>query len=227
MARIISVEGNIGAGKSTLLKALADVPGVRVIAEPIEEWCRPALPGGSSMLEAYYADQPRNAMAFQMFAMLTRAQQLRGVVASGAGSGALVFTERNSWSDYELFGRPMHASGLLNDADWCAYTAWFEAITADGGGLLGLPKPSGIVYLRSTPGTCARRVAGRARAGEGSIDGPYLEMLDSAHARYIERQRGLGTEVFVLDADAHANDAGELAETSRRIVEWAAGLAAV
>ena len=216
---IISVEGNIGAGKSTLLAALAGA-GATVVPEPISEWCRPALPDGSSMLQAYYSDRSRNALAFQMFAMLTRAQQVRG---AGMSACDCLFTERNSWSDYELFGRPMHEAGLLNDADWCAYTAWFEAITAEDG-LLGLPRPSGIVYLSSTPSTCARRIAGRAREGEGSIDGAYLELLHQAHVRYIERQTATGCSVFVVDADAQESDLESMARTARAIVDWASAL---
>ena len=231
-ATIVSLEGNIGAGKSTLLRSLAEVGGVRVVPEPIEAWCAPALPGGGSMLQAYYADKRGTALAFQMYAMLTRAQQLRAAAAEGAEGaegalGALVVVERNSWSDYELFGRPMHASGLLNDAEWHTYTAWFHAITdgaggAGGAGLLGVPRPNGIVYLASNPDTCARRIRSRSRDGEADIDRGYLEMLHDAHTRYVDEQILAGTPVFVVDGNALGADRESQLRTAREIVAWSA-----
>ena len=201
---LISLEGNIGAGKSTLLRELAALgePDVVVVQEPVGLWCEPALPDGRSMLDAYYGDRKGNALAFQMYAMLTRVQQLAEVSRLAETTpGLVIVTERSSWSDYELFGRPMRDSGLLGDAEWHAYTAWFEAVTrgrTDAGGEAqkglrgGLPgvgvlmRPSGTAYLRCSPSKCLERVNRRARSAEdGTVDVGYLEMLHDAHERYV------------------------------------------
>lgn len=235
VATLVSIEGNIGAGKSTLLRALADVGArqVAVVPEPVDMWCSPVLPGGTSMLQAYYGDKQRNALAFQMFAMLTRAQQLREVC--GRCTSGVVVTERCSWSDYELFGRPMHNTGLLNDAEWHTYSAWFQAITAtsptthnkeEEHGMLGLQKPAGVVYLASNPDVCAARIASRARDGEDDIEHAYLELLHDAHVSYIDAQIAAGTPVHVVDATKLGLDKQSQHRAARDVLTWAATLTA-
>jgi deoxyadenosine/deoxycytidine kinase len=223
---IYSIEGNIGAGKSTLLHELERLHAarggaegcgfaLRVLAEPVDEWCKPVLPGGESMLQAYYrgsegaaasaalraegegqaegasmsrststsrsrSRSTRDALAFQMFAMLTRVQQVEQAVREatdaadgGAPRPCIIATERGPWSGAELFGRPMHAAGLLSDAEWHTYMSWFTHTNAW--------TPAGMVYLRSTPEVSAARVRERARQGEETIDLAYLTMLHVTH----------------------------------------------
>lgn len=73
---LMTLEGNIGAGKSTLLHAVAalDHADIVVVQEPVDLWCEPSLPDGTSMLAAYYSAPAKTAMAFQMYTMLTRAR---------------------------------------------------------------------------------------------------------------------------------------------------------
>lgn len=226
----VSLEGLIGAGKSTIVKAIGDLgrPDVVVLQEPVDRWCAPVIPleGGAegqmtSLLEAYYRDERSVAMAFQMYAMFTRVQQLSDLaaeIADGKRPGVrLVVAERCSWSDYELFGRPMKAKGLLSDADWFVYTAWFEAVTS--GRLAPALKPSGYAFLGCPPDVCMDRIARRARPGEEGVDRPYLEALNRAHVGFFDAQREKGAvDVLVLDGSAEGPEAVQLA--ADRIVEW-------
>ena len=226
--KFVSLEGLIGAGKSTIVKAIADLgrPDVIVLPEPVHRWCERVIPaandpGGTSLLESYYRDAKSVAMAFQMFAMLTRVQQLSDLaedLTSGRRAGVrLVVAERCSWSDYELFGRPMRDSGLLSEADWYVYTAWFDAVTS---GRLAPPlKPDGYAYLAASPETCLRRIGERARPGEDGVDLAYLEALERAHAGFFEA-RPAGT-VLGLDGDLEGPEA--VVEAARAIVDWGIG----
>ena len=189
--RLVSVEGNIGAGKSTLLRAIdaLGLPGVVVMQEPVDAWRAPVLPGGRSMLQAYYEDPRGNSLAFQMYAMLSRVQQLEEVSrrALEPGSGVrLVVTERCSGSDFELFGKPMHDAGLFNDAEWHAYESWYRATAArhrDAGA--SVLSPSGVAYLRVAPDVCAARITTRGREEEATgVDREYLARLHAAHETY-------------------------------------------
>ena len=234
VAVLVSLEGNIGAGKSTLLRRIEalGLSDVVVMQEPVDAWCEPVLPpnghNGTSMLDAYYADRRGAALAFQMFAMLTRVRQLADVsarVAAAGGRVAVVVTERCSGSDFELFGRPMHDAGLLSDAEWHTYRAWHDAMmgTADGG--LAPPhllRPSGVAYLRCDAETCATRIATRARPGEaGRVDAAYLGMLHDAHERYVYHH---SVRMPMLQLDGGMAEA-DVDAAAASLVAWARGLA--
>ena len=220
-AVLVSVEGNIGAGKSTLLRRIESLglPNVVIAQEPVGVWCEQVLPGGRSMLDAYYEDRSANALAFQMYAMLTRHRQhaaLSRSIATRSGGGPLVVvTERCSGSDFALFGRPMQDAGMFNDAEWHAYSSWHDALTEvarEQGHLM----PSGVAYLRVTPDVCAERVAIRGRAAEGGksgVDRAYLDMLHDAHEAYVA-----SSPMPVLEVTG--NDAVD----AERIVRWARDL---
>jgi deoxyadenosine/deoxycytidine kinase len=209
-AVLISLEGNIGAGKSTLLRRIEalGLPNVVVMQEPVDTWLAPVLPppGGTGarigMLDAYYADRKGAALAFQMFAMLTRVRQIAEVSRRLAdlSDDVIVITERCSGSDFELFGRPMRDAGLLTDAEWHAYGAWHDAMTDAAGPLVPahMLRPSGVVYLRCEPTTCARRIASRARQSEADMDMAYLDMLHVAHEGYAE---GVALPLLRLDGE--------------------------
>jgi deoxyadenosine/deoxycytidine kinase len=223
-AVLVSIEGNIGAGKSTLLRRIEAIPGVIVAQEPVDLWCAPVLPGGTSMLDAYYADRKANALAFQMYAMLTRHRQhaaLSRQVAEVAATmqhqhgPVVVVTERCSGSDFALFGRPMRDAGLFNEAEWHAYSSWHDAMTEvslEQGHL----RASGVAYLRIDTAVCAERVAARARRAEAEgadrVDRAYLDMLHGAHEDYVGSGcDGVPSLVVTDNADADAE----------RIVRWA------
>ena len=243
---LVTVEGNIGAGKSTLLKAIAERGkelgeelGIElfVVQEPVDRWCAPVLGGDAtegserrSLLETYYADRRGTALAFQMYAMLTRVQQLADLTAeltspgrpSPPGRRTVVVSERCSWSDYELFGRPMRDSGLLSEADWFTYSAWFEAVTV--GRLAPALRPSGVAYLRCEPDVCAARIAARARHGEVGIDAAYLELLHGAHETYVAKATAdARLDLGVLAIDGNANGPEAIRAAAERILRWAAG----
>lgn len=221
----ISLEGSIGAGKSTIVKAIADLAreDVIVIQEPVSLWTARniELSDGSrtSLLESYYKDGKSVALAFQMYAMLTRVQQLSDLVdelSKESGKHKLIIAERCSWSDYDIFGRPMHDNGLLSPADWFVYTAWFKAVTSSR---LAPPlKPTGYVFLNCPPKSCLDRIGVRARQGEEGIDLNYLESLHGAHTKFFEKQKGEGVQILELDGSAEGPDAVKIA--AERIVEW-------
>ena len=221
----ISLEGSIGAGKSTIVKAIADLgrDDVIVLQEPVDRWTAkniesPVDNTRTSLLEAYYHDTKSVALAFQMYAMLTRVQQLSDIVEqiSKKNKPILIVAERCSWSDYDIFGKPMHDKGLLSAADWFVYTAWFKAVTESR---LAPPlKPSGYVFLNCPPKGCLDRIVHRARPGEEQIDLPYMEALHGSHLQFFEQQKETGVSVLELDGSAEGPDA--VKEAVNRIVEW-------
>jgi deoxyadenosine/deoxycytidine kinase len=231
---LVVLEANIGAGKTTLLDAVDAMghPDILVVKEPVERWCAPALSDGRSMLRAYY-DAPRETgLAFQMYTMLTRAQQLSVALSRARASPSvkIVLSERCPWSDYEIFGRPMHTQlGLLSEPEWFSYTAWFHAITQEqegcGGLMLQGVRPAGLVYLKCHPGTCRHRIETRNRSGEQTISDDYLAMLHAAHETHVADASAPGSGyrgIVVLDGDREGEEA--VRDAAERVVCFARGI---
>ena len=216
----MSLEGNIGSGKSTVLAAVEKKRGTCVLQEPVDEWSTPVdgVPGGPGMLQLFYADRVRNGFAFQMFVMLSRVRQHLDVLRSPGGRDeGPILTERCLASDYELFGKTMRESGLLDDAQWATYDGWSAVVSdifsaaapdkAKGAGCRACP--AGVVYLRATPEKSLERVDKRRRDGEAAIALEDLASLHEAHEAWIVRLRADGVPVLTLDGDQDGEQAVE------------------
>lgn len=216
-ACLVSLEGCIGAGKSTLMRAVSalvaagDAPdacaGLRVLQEPVAEWCAPALPDGRGMLQAFYADPERCAFAFQMFVLLSRLRQARAGCGSGGGARGPVLSERCIASDYELFGLPAHEAGRIGEAEWVAYGAWVDEIC--GALVPEAARPRGVVYMRCPPEVSLQRVARRNRDGEQALDLGAARAMHDRHEEWVARLRREGTPVLELDCSADGDAAVE------------------
>jgi deoxyadenosine/deoxycytidine kinase len=68
----------------------------------------------------------------------------------------------------------------MSALEWSIYKEWFgwlvEAYTK---------KPSGFIYLRTTPDVCYTRIQKRSRCEESSIPLSYLEALHSRHEEWL------------------------------------------
>ena len=184
---IVSVNGNIGSGKSTLLSAIEASSSsssiLKIVPEPIEEWCRPVLEDGScSMLKAFYDDSTGVAFTFQMYVLLTRVQQIREELEKlDDALDAVLGVERGPWVDLDLMGVPIRESGAMTDMEWYVYESWHRAV------LETLPAMSAYVYLCAPPEQCMERVESRGRSDEKSgIDLEYLRRVHESHEAYMD-----------------------------------------
>jgi deoxyadenosine/deoxycytidine kinase len=189
---LVSIEGNIGCGKSTLLNVLSslfpsELPGVRASCElePVHEWSRVFLRDKDnrelSMLEEFYKNPEKNALAFQFYILLTRQRQFSRIASSGSN---VTIVERCLESDCEIFAR-------LNFSDdpvaWNAYTQWVSDVRDNLPSNVASPKL--IVYIRCSPQKCFERVNIRSRTGEGGVSLEYLQKLHDAHEQWIANLR--------------------------------------
>ena len=247
--RRITLEGNIGAGKSTLLAILQELRtrddnmskfDLCIVPEPVDQWELPLLEGGTkSMLEAFYEDPARNGFAFQMFVLLTRMRSEQAISSalsmySSSNSNdddetnkkTLVVTERCLASDFEIFGRSMRAQGAMNDAEWETYRQWWASSVHSTDTL----SVDAVIYLRTPPEECMRRVERRGRHAElvdadesdgggdgdgdghnnkkrGGVDLEYLAMLHEMHEAWVKKvQKDIKVPVLVLDGTAPSDD---------------------
>jgi len=190
------VEGNIGAGKSTFLRLIGAELGIDVIYEPTDKWQRKDKEG--NLLDLFYKDTPRWAYTFQSYAFISRIQSQIEHEASVTTTAPQVY-ERSVYCDRYCFAKNCFELGFMSALEWSIYKEWFgwlvEAYTK---------KPSGFIYLRTTPEVCHTRIQKRSRCEESSIPLSYLQALHARHEEWlINKQDVLAslTQVPILVID--------------------------
>jgi len=179
--RIFSIEGNIGSGKSTFLKKLefyyAKNNNFIFLQEPVDNWNEIVDSNGVNILTKYYADQSRYAFSFQMMAFITRLKQISETIKKYKNKDVTIFTERCIFTDREIFARMLYDEGKIEDVEYMIYLKWFDYFVKD-------IKINGIIYIKTYPSVCMRRIQKRNREGEDiSVD--YLINLHNYHQDWL------------------------------------------
>ena len=171
---VISLEGNIGAGKSTFLRVLKSYFGeenIEFIPEPVHYWTNC---NGQNLLDAFYSDSKRYAYMFQSFALVTRLME-----QAKPQKKLIRILERSGLSDH-CFAENCHAAGLMNEIEYAAYETWYKyLITQMPGG------PNGLVYLRTSPEVCYKRMEKRSRQEESAVPLDYLRQIHQRHETWL------------------------------------------
>ena len=213
MVRLISVEGNIASGKTTLLARLreryASDSRVIFVPEPVSEWESIKDQSGKGMLAKYYADQQRYAFAFQMMAYISRLALLRSALRTDGVE--VIITERSVLTDKHVFAQMLHSSGRLEDVEYAIYTRWFNEFLEE------MPAPE-IVYVRTAPETCMRRLQVRGRKGE-QVPLSYLRSVHERHETWL-MGGGSDSPYRVLTINATP----DITETPYVVTEWLAAI---
>ncbi len=200
---MVSIDGLIGAGKSTFCDVLAG-GGIHVAKEPLKEW----VLGDFDLLKTFYASPSRYAYMFQTHCLRSRVEQMR-LVEEAALAGAapqrvdgvdgVVFMERGVASD-KIFADAQFRLGNIEPVEYEAYKYQYRQALRD------TMRASARLYVRTSLDTCAKRVASRARDGEGAIDVSYLRLLEELHEEFMEAERLKGTPVLVIDGEKNFLD---------------------
>lgn len=175
------IEGNIGAGKSTFLRLIKEVLSVEIVPEPVEEWQAGA--SGQNLLNFFYKDTKRWAYTFQSYAFLTRimAQKKNALLLP---HGGIQILERSVYSDRYCFAKNCFEMGTLTSLEWGLYKECFDWLVLNFS-----YKPSGFIYLRTTPEKCFDRLKKRNRSEESCVSLDYLKKLHEKHENWlIEKQ---------------------------------------
>lgn len=205
--RWISIEGNIGSGKSTFvcyLKSLSWPTNVEFVPEPVDIWeTIRDTSTGKSMLELFYGDQERNAFSFQMMAYISRLSTIRESIRKVLAryptptpeKPVVIISERCLETDANVFAKMLREDGKIRDVDYQIYRKWFDEFIRD------LPKPI-LLYVRTDPEVCSKRIIRRLRRGEEGIPIEYLRKCHNYHDQWIHwGDRLVTTELLFLDGD--------------------------
>lgn len=190
------VEGNLGAGKSTLLALIQQyLPHINVVFEPVNSWHSDNH--GASLLSQFYCDQQRWSYTMEKQTLLTRVKEFLKEQQDPENK----IMERSIYSGYYCFAKNGYLQGNMTDQEWHAYNLWFDFLVTQK-----CNKPSGFIYLRTSPETCYQRINKRARSGEEIIPLSYLQEIHAAHESFLIKKENLfeqlvSVPVLVLDAE--------------------------
>lgn len=194
---IISIEGNIGSGKSTFLSYLKEYyrknADVIFLREPVDIWEKVKDPvTNESMLEKFYADQPKYAFSFQIMAFISRLTLLRKTVKENPN--AVIITERCLHTDKLIFAKMLYDMGKIEDVNYQIYCQIYDEFVEE----YSVDK---MIYICAEPSICHERVQRRSRQGESSISIEYLEQCHNYHENMMKELREENINVLILDGN--------------------------
>lgn len=196
--KMFVLEGNIGAGKSTLLRILGEHLPVDIVSEPTDKWQKVGAAG--NLLDLFYKDTPRWAYTFQSYAFVSRIQTILEHQQAHA-DGVTQVLERSVYCDRFCFAKNCYEAGLMSALEWQIYQEWFSWLVENY-----TQKPSGFIYLKTSPQVCFERLSKRGRSEEAAIPLEYLVSLHNKHEDWLVYGRDVteylkNVPVLVLDCD--------------------------
>ncbi|XP_028391670.1 thymidine kinase 2, mitochondrial-like [Dendronephthya gigantea] len=199
----VSIEGNIGSGKTTLLEYFKKYSHVEVIPEPVEEWQNV---GDGNTLGLFYQDPSRWSYLFQSYVLLTMLE-----IHQRKQHQPVTLMERSVYSAGYCFVENLHKNGLMSSVEYSVYRKWFERIVKEEKPCVDL-----IVYLRTSPEECYKRIKRRSRKEETDIP---MSLITSIHQHYedwlIKKTKfEIPAPVLVLDGNKELKDMFKLYETN-------------
>lgn len=196
MSFIVSIEGNIGSGKSTLLKELKKCGDLNnkfvFVQEPVDEWNNIKDSSGESILQKFYANQEEYAFSFQIMAYITRLRKILDAIEKNPE--AVIISERSLETDKYVFAQMLYDDGKIREIDWIIYNYWFNSF-------LDKIKTNLIIYIKTSPDNCHKRITKRNRSGE-VIPIEYLENCDNYHNKWLKDST---IEVITLNGNTDIN----------------------
>lgn len=188
----VAVEGNIASGKTSLLNYFANVPKVQVLAEPVNKWRNVY---DHNTLDLMYKDPKRWSLTFQTYVQLTMLDlHLQPAVKP------VTLMERSIYSARYCFVENLFNSGYMPDVEYTVLCEWFNWLKEYHGLNLDL-----IVYLRTTPEICLKRIQERSRTEETKIKMDYLTKLHDLHEDWLIRQDKFKAPAPVIILDANSD----------------------
>lgn len=181
---LIGIAGNIGVGKTTVTQKLADRLGWSPYFESVID---------NPFLDDFYRDMNRWSFNLQIYFLAHRFRSQKQITETGKNA----IQDRTIYEDVEIFARSLYEQGYMNDRDYACYRDLFYDMVPY------LPKPDVIIYLEASVDTLMHRISLRGRDFERSIQREYIQYLNSAYNRWMNRAR---SEFQILTINANETD---------------------
>ena len=165
----IVIDGNIGCGKTTMIKRLNDDMRIPIFLEPLHKW--------NDLLSLFYEDPQKWAFSFNLEVLLTfnewKENNFPAIYERNPQSCRYVFTENN------------FESGHLHPLQMEVFKKIYERLAW---------VPDILIYIRTDPQICYKRMQERGRNCESSVSLDYLQKI---HDKY---------EKLMMDSHVHIID---------------------
>ena len=92
-----------------------------------------------------------------------------------------IFTERSIYSSYHVFAKNSFEQKNINQNEFDILSKYYEFFTSKQTKL-----PFKIIYIKSTPEICLKRIRYRNRESESTIDEHYLHRINSKYENWIK-----------------------------------------
>jgi len=190
--RNLMLEGNIGAGKSTFLKMVEAHIDANIIFEPTDKWQKIGEGEGENLLDLFYKDIKRWAYTFQSYAFISRIQAFNELRPDQTDK-PFKLMERSVYCDRYCFAKNCYEMGLMSSIEWQIYKDWFSWLAHNYA-----PKPSGFIYLQTTPEVCYNRLKKRNRSEESGVPLEYLKTLHARHEDWLIEKKGVEDSILAV-----------------------------
>jgi deoxyadenosine/deoxycytidine kinase len=161
--RHLVIEGPIGVGKTSLARRLAKSLGAELLLEKAED---------NPFLERFYQDPRAAALPAQLFFLLQRVEELRGLRQADLFQPRLV-------ADYLFDKDRVFAELNLDEHEFALYDKVYQQLAPE------VPVPDLVIYLQAPVDVLQRRIAQRGIGYEQSISVDYLARLSEAYIRFF------------------------------------------
>lgn len=202
----LMLEGNIGAGKSTFLRVLEPHINANVIFEPTDKWQN--IGDGENLLNLFYKDIKRWAYTFQSYAFISRIQSFDQLRPEQTDKPFKIM-ERSVYCDRYCFAKNCFEMGLMSPLEWQIYKDWFTWLAENYA-----PKPSGFIYLQTSPEICFERLKKRNRSEETGVSLDYLKTLHERHEDWLIEKKEI--ERSIKDIPLLVIDCNESFENNQK-----------
>ena len=172
MCKIV-ISGNLGAGKSTIIKHLErELSNAYVFQEPIHEW--------KGWLDAFYDNQSKNALGFQIKILSSFAKMYQMVPKGGN-----FITERCPFESVYIFSKLLLESNVITPMEYDLIEETYNTMGWT---------PNVYVYIQTDPHTCIDRIKSRGRECENDLDESYIINLHNQYEKVMHSKKNV---VFV------------------------------
>lgn len=191
--QIISIEGNIGSGKTTLLSCMKtkfkNNSQYIFLDEPVNEWNMIKDENEVTIIEKFYNDQKKYSFSFQILAFITRLKLIKEAInkiiknnhnKDDQDKKYFIITERSLFTDKMVFAKMLYDSNNIEYINYQIYLKWFNTFADEY-------KINKIIYVKTNPKICHKRVEKRNRAGEDNIPLNYLTNCNLYHNNMLDK----------------------------------------
>ncbi len=179
----LAISGTMGSGKTTAARLLAKHLKFDLLEENF---------GENAFLPGFYRDMKRWAFHSQTFFLMEKITQIFTTQKSFAKKS--IIQDTPIYQDVFSYARALHVGGNMDDNEWRLYLKIYRSF------MPYLPKPTHIIYLKTSLEVVKSRISSRARDFEKKVPDGYLELLEMLNESWMKKEAD-GMKIITVETD--------------------------